>query len=114
MKTNNTEYINSGKKSQKLKREKTIDKTKDSTATNFKLFNKNSLTQNILNINKKGINLTDSSGKFLSRKLSEQKFTIKKNFGNEHKEKERKRIFSQSIKSKEFDKKDSKSKEKKC
>ena len=112
MKTNNTEYINSGKKSQKLKREKTIDKTKDSTATNFKLFNKNSLTQNILNMNKKGINLTDSSGKFLSRKLSEQKFTIKKNFGNEHKEKERKRIFSQSLKSKEFDKKDSKSKSK--
>ena len=112
MKTNNSEYINSGKKSQKFKKEKTTDKAKDSKENNLKLFNKNSLTQNILNINKKGINLTDSSGKFLSRKLSEQKFTIKKNFGNEHKEKERKRIFSQSIKSKEFDKKDSKSKEK--
>ena len=77
---NNSKRLNSGKKSQKLKKEKTMDKSNDPKKIYFQLSNKNSLSQNILNINKKGINLTDSSGLFLNRKLSEQKIIQKKKF----------------------------------
>ena len=106
MKINNSERINSGKKSQKLKKEKTTDKSNDLKKINFQSSNKNSLSQNILNNNKKGINLTDSSNPMLFRKLSEQKIIQKKNFENNAKEKERKRVFSESSKNK----KDSKEK----
>ena len=106
---NNIERINSGKKPQKLKKEKTLDKAKDSKETYLKISNKNSLAQNIINNNnKKGINLTDSSNPLLFRKLSEQKIIPKKNFENNVKEKKRKRVFSESLKNK----KESKAKEK--
>ena len=101
MKMNNSERLNSGKKSQKLKKEKTMDKSNDPKKIYFQLSNKNSLSQNILNINKKGINLTDSSSNpLLFRKLSEQKIIPKKKFENNIKEKERKRVFSESLKNK--------------
>ena len=91
---NNIERINSGKKPQKLKKEKTLDKAKDSKETYLKISNKNSLAQNIINNNnKKGINLTDSSNPLLFRKLSEQKIIPKKILKIMSKKKKEKEYF---------------------